>query len=152
MDTRLTYGLAGFCLLLALSAPALASEKGNLMKMTVAVNMQVPGMPAGMGAMTRTTNVCTSAREPDPSQIMQKQKDCQVSDYKKSGDTITFHMACTGAMQMHGDGKYQLLPDGSLHGTVHIAGTSDGQPVSIDSKVDGTRIGPCDYTPPASEG
>ena len=103
MDIRIPPCLAGLCMLWMIALPAAASEPGNMMKMTTTAHMSMAGMPA-MGPMTHSMNVCTSAQRPDPTQMMKDEKDCTVSNYQRTGDTISYHMECTGHMQMSGDG------------------------------------------------
>lgn len=147
MNTRRCILFAGAFTLTLCALPSLAGQPGNLMKMTTTVHMQMPGMGA-MAPMTHSMNVCTSAKRPDPSRMMQHQGDCTVTDYKKRGDTITYHMSCSGHMQMSGDGKLQVLAGGGMHGSIHIKGDEGSQAVDMDMTFDGQRIGACDYTPP----
>lgn len=151
MNIRSPLALAAICALALASTPALASEPGNMMKMNTTMHMKMAGMPA-MGPMTHSMDVCTSARKPDPSQLMKNQGDCKVSDYKQVGDTITYHMECSGETQLSGDGKFQMLPDSGIRGAIHISGQSSGQPVTMDMTFDGQRTGACAYTPPKAEG
>jgi hypothetical protein len=151
MDIRLPLALAALGTFALAVVPASASEPGNMMKMNTTVHMKMAGMPA-MGPITHSANVCTSAKKPDPAQLMKNHGECKVSDYKQVGDTITYHMECSGRTRMSGDGKFRMLPDSGIQGTIHIAGESGGQPVSMDMAFDGQRTGACAYTPPASEG
>ncbi len=148
MKTLRSLSAAVLCLV---CLPVVATEQGNLMKMTSTVRMQMAGMPAGMGPMTHTVNVCTSASKPDLSRAMKNAKDCTISDYRQSGDTISYHLSCSGAVQLSGDGKFQRSDNGDIHGSMHMAGQSAGHAMTMDTRIDGTRIGSCDYTPP-SEG
>ncbi|HWU75578.1 MAG TPA: DUF3617 family protein [Rhodanobacter sp.] len=147
MNIRIPHPLAGLCVLWMIALPATASEPGNMMKMTTTTHMSMSGMPA-MGPMTHSMNVCTSAQKPDPTQMMKNEKDCTVSNYRKVGDTISYHMECRGHMQMSGDGKFQILPSHGIHGSMHVDGNAGGQPMTMDMAFDGQRIGACDYTPP----
>jgi hypothetical protein len=147
MDLRTVRVLVPLILLVAGGGQALASEPGNLMKMTTTTRMQMPGM--SMPPMSHTATVCTSARQPDPTRMMQGQKDCKVTDFKRTGNVITYRMACTGAVTMNGEGRFEMLADGGLRGSVHVAGSSGGQEMVTDTTFEGQRLGPCDYTPPA---
>lgn len=148
MTIRTPAQRAGLCLLLAVTtASTWASEPGNQMKMTTSVRMQMAGMPA-MPPMTHTMDVCSSARLPDPQRLMQQRKDCTVSDVQRSGDSMSYHMACTGAMPMSGDGKFRMTASGDVHGSFHMVGSRQGRSIVMDSQIDGQRIGACDYTPP----
>lgn len=131
------------------AAPAFAGEPGNLMRMTTTAHMQMPGMP-NMAPMTHTAQVCTSKAKPDPRQMMQRGQVCKVSNYQRIGNTVSYHVVCGGGMNMGGDGKFTQSADGGIHGTAHMAGGPDGHAMQMEMTIDGTRIGSCDYTPPAA--
>jgi len=150
MSTRSLPVLVACALALA-ATPVLSGEPGNMMKMTTTTRMNLAGMPA-IGPLSHSMDVCTSAKEPDPTQMMKHRGDCQVSDYKHAGDTITYHMTCGGQMQMSGDGEFTMLPGGGIRGSIHATGQTAGQAMTMDMAFDGQRIGECDYTPPAPEG
>ncbi len=150
MTIHPTLGLC--CLaLLAASLPATdasASEPGNMMKMHVTSRMQVPGVPFQMPPITHNQEVCVSAKKPDPRDMTKQNKDCKVTDYKESGNTVSYRMACTGDVQMNGEGSYEMLDGGGVRGTLHFTGSSRGESVTMDMNYEGERIGSCDYTPP----
>lgn len=149
MHIRIPHCLAGLVTLWMVALPVAAGEPGNLMKMTTTVHMNMSGMPA-MGPMTHSMDVCTSAQRPDPTRMMRDAKDCRVSNYQRTADTVTYHMECSGHMQMSGDGRFQMLPGGGIRGSIHVTGNTGGQPMTMDMDFDGRRIGACDYTPPKS--
>lgn len=135
-------------IILALCAPlAIASEPGNLMHTTSTVHVQMPGMPA-MPPRSHTQTVCVAARHPDPRDMLRNSKQCQVTDYKRVGNTVSYHMQCTAPMAMTGDGKFTLLANDGLHGTVHMTANFDGQHMQSDMTFDASKVGSCDYTPP----
>jgi len=153
MTIRPTHALSALCLLVLISPAALASEPGNMMKMTTITKMEMPGMGVNMPPMTHTADVCVSAKKPDITQMMKSQKDCKVSNYQEVGDTVSYHIECTGKMQMSGDGKFQLTSDSSIHGEMHANGEAGtGQKMTIDVSYNGQKTGACDYTPPSSAG
>ena len=139
-------------LLLALCTVALEvvswpvwAAPGNLMEMTTTTTMKMAGMPA-IQPQTHTTRICTSAAKPDARDLVPHRKDCRVSDYRQSGDTVSYHMSCAGKMEMQGDTRLRMSGDGSVHGTVHMTAADAGHPMVMDSVFDGKRIGKCDYT------
>ncbi|HET6804996.1 MAG TPA: DUF3617 family protein [Frateuria sp.] len=125
----------------------LASEPGNLMKVTTTTRMQMPGM--SMPPMSHATTVCTSTRKPDPRRMMQGQKDCKVTDFRREGDVVTYRMACTGAVTMAGEGRFEMLSGGAMRGSLHVTGNSGGRAMTMDTTFEGQRVGSCDYDPPA---
>lgn len=132
-----------------IALPAFASEPGNLMKVTSSVHMQMAGAPA-MAPMQHTQTVCSAVKHPDPRDIMRNGGQCQVSDYKLIGNTVSYHVECGAPMHMRGDGKFTLLGNDGIHGTVHMTADFNGQHMQSDMTIDGTRLGSCDYTPPAA--
>ncbi len=148
MNLRRILTPSALCLIALSAAPLLAhAEPGNRMKMTISMKMQMPGMD--MPASSHTMQSCVSAKKPDPRQMMQKNKDCTTSDYKEVGDTVSFHMACTGPMPMNGAMTFRIAADGGVHGTTHMTSTTEGQAMVMDTTYEGQRIGACEYTPPA---
>ena len=80
--------LAGLALL-ALTGNTLAANTGELWE--VSTTMNIPGMPAGMGA--RTSRVCTDKNESPAG----GRNDCKVSNVKRSGLTESMTMTCPDA-------------------------------------------------------
>lgn len=135
---------------LALCAPlAIASEPGNLMHTTSTMHMQMPGVPA-MPPRTHTQTVCVAARHPDPRDMMHNGGQCHISNYKMVGNTVSYHVECGAPMHMNGDGKFTLLANDGIHGSVHMTANIDGQHMQSDMTIDATKVGSCDYTPPSS--
>lgn len=137
--------LATTCALCALAAaPTLAGEPGNLMNMTVTTRMQMGA--SQLPPNTRTDKTCISAKKPDLRQMVSRNKSCKISDYRQLGGTISYHISCTQP-PMSGDGKFTLLANGGIHGTVHAHADAGGRKLGMDMTEDGTRIGSCDYKP-----
>lgn len=149
MKPRYILGASGLCVLALVSTPVLASEPGNLMKITSTTRMSMGSMH--MPPPTRTDKVCTSARKPDYRDMVSRNKECRITQYRKAGNIISFHMACGGDTQMSGNGSITLLAGGGIHYTMHMAGTAGGRNMSMDIAEDGVRIGSCAYTPPPGQ-
>lgn len=139
------------CAFAMVTTPGLAaSEAGNMMKMTVTVTVNMAGLPLNLPPTTHTQDVCTSAKKPDPRELTRQQKDCRLTDYKEVGNTISYRLQCDGKMQMTGEGSLETQTNGNLRGTMHLAGTTNGQAMAMDVAYDGQRTGSCDYQPPAA--
>ena len=138
---------SALCALGLVALPAFANEPGNLMKVTSTMKMQVPGM--SMPARTQTHQVCTSVKKPDPRDMLKQQKDCTLSNLVQTADSVSYHMTCTGQMQMDADAHFQLHSDGGMHGTIHSNSHASGQNMVMDMTIDGVRVGSCEYTPKA---
>src|SRR3546814_16996043 len=111
--------VGSMCLSILLAASAWAqSGSGNMMKVDITMKMQLPGA-ANMPAQKVTQNVCMSS-DPDMRAMLQQQKDCAVSDYRKVGNVVSYHVVCGGnPPTMTGDARFELLPGGSINGSLH---------------------------------
>lgn len=135
-------------LVLFTSAAYAQSQPGNMMKMTISMKMQIPGM-GSVPAQTVTQNVCT-AKDPDMRAMMEEQKDCAITNYKKVGNVVSYHVTCGGnSPTMSGDAQFELRPDGSINGSIKATTNMSGQSVAMDMTYAGVRTGSCEYTPPA---
>ena len=101
--------------------------------------MEMPGMPVQMPAM-KNTQCITQQQIDSPTRGLPQgpdNKDCKVSDYKVSGNTITWTMACP-SQQMTGSGELKF--DGDTYaGLVKIM----AQGKEMNMKFNGKRIGDC---------
>jgi hypothetical protein len=141
--------------LLAVAAiPALAvAEPGDMMHMTASIKIQVANAPVNIPAQAFNRDICVSKQHDvrDVVKQSQRNKACTVSGYKLSGMSGSFHYACSGAMQVAGDGSFTAKADGGSHVTISAAGNANGQAMQMNMTFDTTPAGAtCDYTPPAS--
>lgn len=139
---------SGMCASALLVAPASAqSEPGNMMNVTSTVKMQMSGM--SVPPQTHTTEVCASAKKPDPREMLKQLKDCTISDFVQDGDSTSYHMVCQGRMPMVGDAHFAMHADGSTEGSVHTTSNAAGRSMVMDMAIHGERVGSCQYTPKA---
>jgi Protein of unknown function (DUF3617) len=112
----------------------------------VQIEMNMPGMPAGMPPIS-TTQCVTPSDAADPQKAMPPRgrggrgnsDDCQVSDYKTEGNKVTYTMKCSGAQPMTGTGEFVYAAD-KYTGTMTIDMQGRG---SMTMKYTGTRVGDC---------
>ena len=104
--------------------------------------MQMPGMQ--MPEM-KTTQCVTpeqlkdpSSALPDPSSAPGDKQACKLSDYKASGNTVTWKMACSGAQAMTGNGEMTFAGD-AYTGTIKMS----MQQGEVTMKLAGKRVGDC---------
>ena len=108
----------------------------------VTMQMEMPGMPMQMPAMTNAR--CVTQQEIDspnrglPSGPNKNPNDCKMSDYKVSGNVVTWTMACTGQQPMTGSGELKFNGD-SYDGLVKMM--MDQQQMTM--KMSGKRLGDC---------
>ena len=134
--TRLSLVLSALCALAA--APALAQEKGD--QYDVTVKMEIKGMPMVMPP--RTTRLCVAKNARDEAFVPRKEGECSVTDSKKVGSTVTYHIQCTGKESLSGDGEITYTADGYT-GRMHMTGTGGGQPFDMTQTYTGRKIGEC---------
>lgn len=142
--------VSSVCLLVLLATSAWAqSGSGNMVKVDITMKMQLPGA-ADMPAQMITQDVCMSS-DPDMRAMLQQQKDCAVSGYRKVGNVVHYHVACGGnPPTMAGDARFELLPGGNINGSLHANSNMGGQSVVVDMTYAGVRTGSCDYKANAS--
>jgi hypothetical protein len=108
----------------------------------VTSKVEIKDMPFAMPP--RTTEVCT-ARDGGDAAMVPHDKDCQVLDYRRTGDQSSFRMRCTGKDAMEGDGEIERLGADAYRGRVHAVGRADGETMDMTIRFEGQRIGSCDY-------
>jgi len=130
---------------LAAAISAIAQSPIRPGRWEVVTQMEVPNMPVKMPEM-KNTQCITPEQAKDPANALPKgpqggrgeKNDCKVSDYKVSGKTVTWSMACTTPQAMTSTGQMTFTDD-TYTGTMNM--TSPQGPMSM--KVSGTRLGDC---------
>jgi len=121
----------------ALPLAAVAQGSGELWEITSQMNM--PGMPAGMGAQTQ--RVCQGD---DPERAAQQQgrdkKDCKVTDRKQSGNRTTISMSCADGTTMVIDQQFNAART-EFTSTMSMKSKKDGDMTMTQT---GRKIGACD--------
>jgi hypothetical protein len=112
----------------------------------VAMQMDMPNMPVKMPEM-KSVQCITPEQAKDPASSLPRgpqdgrgggKNDCKVSDYKVSGNTVTWQMACTSPQPMTSTGQ-MTFTDNSYTGEMKM--TLPQGPMTM--KVNGTRLGDC---------
>jgi hypothetical protein len=109
----------------------------------VTMQMQMPNLPAQMPAM-KSTQCITPEQLKDPANAVPRgpqsgrTDDCKVSDYKVSGNTVTWKMACTTPQAMTSTGEMVVTGD-TYTGTMNMT-TPQGD---MSMKMAGKRLGEC---------
>jgi hypothetical protein len=118
----------------ALATPAIADERpGNLWNTTS--QMSMPGMPA---MPPQTMQLCTAKEwtQPPPAPAGQT---CTQSNFQQTGNKVTWSIACTGEMDMTGEGEI-TFDDDSYTGTILF----DAGGMTMTVNLTGTKIDECD--------
>jgi hypothetical protein len=145
--------------LAAMSAIAVAQGPGPRrdgnweIKMTMDMS-GVPNMPAGMQMPAVTTTQCiTKEMANDPKNTVPTAnpmgrgrgaapENCKMQDYKMEGNTATFTMKCDAPNAMTMTGQFVYGTD-SYEGTVKADVDRGGQPMTVNMKYSGKRLGDC---------
>lgn len=121
-------------LLVALVPIALAQGAAPGEKWHVTVTMQA----AGLSLPARTVDVCTNPADRN-SVPVSSDRNCQVYDVTRSGNTQSFKMRCTGRQQMDGSGEITYSGD---HYQGRFNAATGG--TSVAMTYEGQKLGSCD--------
>ena len=121
--------------------------KEGLYEMKVEMDMSgIPGMPKGMGNRTTTATHCVTAKDIEDGAAMRPGKeaggDCEVKDFKMSGDTASYQMVCKGATQMTADAKMTFVSNG-YDMDLKMNMNQGGQVMNMNQKIQSRRVGDC---------
>lgn len=109
----------------------------------VVMQMQMPSMPVQMPEMKTTQCITPEQLEKDPTSglprgVQKNPNACTMSDYKVSGNTVSWKMSCSGPQAVSGSGELTFDGD-SYTGTMQMA-MPQGQ---MSMKMTGKRLGDC---------
>ena len=114
-----------------------AQAAGDLYEVTV--RMEMAGMPMQMPAMTHRNCVKKGGSDAD---LVPHQDNCTVTDAKRTGNRLTFAIACTGRDAMKGTGDFTFAGDGYT-GQIRLAGKMENEDVQVTQAIAGRRVGAC---------
>ena len=124
-----------------LSVSALAQAPRRDGRWEVKTEMEMPGMPMKMPAMT-TTQCITREQADDPQRSVPQGRgapnNCKVSDYKVTGNKVTWSMKCEGPDAMSGTGEI-TYGENTYDGVMKME--REGQTMTM--KYTGKRLGDC---------
>jgi hypothetical protein len=102
--------------------------------------MDMPGMPMKM-APTTVKHCYTAEEVKDQKKVISSNKDCTVTDVKRSGNKVTWKMTCTG--QNPGTFSGETVFSGDSYVSTMQMESQGGQGMSVNMKVEGKRVGNC---------
>jgi hypothetical protein len=111
----------------------------------VKMDMEMPGMPAGMGKQSMTMQNCVTEADIEKGRMGKDDKmpeNCEVRNFKMSGNTASYTTACKGDMQMTSDTTVSFRDNGYTMSS-KTAMTQGGQTMNMTHKLDGRYVGPC---------
>ena len=106
------------------------------------MEMDMPGMPMKMPPMKNAR--CVTQQDIDspnrglPSGPQKNPNDCKITDYKQSGNTVSWNVACSGQQPMTGSGELKFNGD-AYDGVIKMMMNQQ----QMTMKMAGKRLGDC---------
>ena len=111
----------------------------------VQMDMEMPGMPGGMGKQSMKMQNCVSEKDIESGKMGKDNKmpeNCEVKDFRMSGNTASYKAVCKGDMAMTSDTSITFRDNGySMVSKTSM--TQGGQAMNMTTKMDGRYVGPC---------
>jgi uncharacterized protein DUF3617 len=108
------------------------------------MDMDMPGMPGGMGKHSMTTQHCVTAKDIEGGDFAKGDKNpgnCQVKDMKVSGNSADYKMACTDP-EMTADNHIVFRDNGFAMDTKMVM-KQQGQAMNMSQHIEGKYVGAC---------
>jgi hypothetical protein len=125
-----------------------AKTKAGLYEYKMEMDMgAIPGMPPGMGKQNHTFQRCLTQEEIDKGQMGRGRdgkmpENCEVRDFKMSGNTASYTTECKGEHAMKVDNKVTFTGDG-YDMDMKMAMTQGGQTMNMHQKMNARYLGAC---------
>ena len=148
-------------LLLAIAAvlaspPVLAQNPADAMKGKMKPGMyaykmemdmgQMPGAPAGMGKQTMNMQHCLTDKDIAGGQMGkgrdEGQKNCEMKDFRMSGNTASYKMVCKGEYEMMADNTINFASDG-FKMNMKMQMDRGGQKMNMTQNIEAKYLGAC---------
>jgi hypothetical protein len=103
--------------------------------------MEMPGMPMAMPA--QTSQVCIKKdRAQKPEDRVPKSDKCKTTDFRVSGNKVTYAIECTGDEAMNGTGE--IIGSASAYeGKMRMQGTGKNRGMDMTTTYTGKKVGAC---------
>ena len=137
---------AAVCAMCAVTGPSSAATAMKPGLWEVTVSNDITGMPVKQPPVT--VRQCYKPEDvKDPQRMIPKQQDpnfkCDTRDYKMSGDTATWNLACKGqGMTMTGKGSMTMKGE-SYKGSSVMDMNAGGRAMKISTSMSGKWVGEC---------
>jgi uncharacterized protein DUF3617 len=113
-------------------AVAADTPQGEKWKITSSMQM------AGMSMPAQSTEVCKAPG--DDKVPVRTEKNCEIYDVKRTGNTQTFNMRCTGKDAMEGSAEFTYLGKDSYKGKMQVKAQGETMTMAYE----GQKLGACD--------
>ena len=107
----------------------------------------IPGMPPGMGKQTHSFQHCVTAQDIEKGAVNRGRdgkmpENCEVRDFKMSGNTASYTMECKGEHPMKADNKITFTGNG-YDMDMKMAMNHGGQAMNMNQKMKARYVGAC---------
>jgi hypothetical protein len=108
------------------------------------MDMDMPGMPGGMGKHSTTMQHCVTAKDIEGGDWAQAQQksNCEFKDVKVSGNNASYKMVCKGEPKMTADTKLTFRDNGFVS-DMKMTMDQGGQVMNMSQHMEGRLLGPC---------
>lgn len=128
------------------------SAGGEMEKMQSQMQAQLAAMPAEqrkqveammksrgvtMGAQGTTAKFCLTKEQAAKPPEARLTGDCQPTDVKRSGNTMSYRFACTTPQQVTGEGRLTYVSDKAYSGSANVTTQVKGQPQQMTMDMTG---------------
>lgn len=144
--------VAASCAALAAAANPFDAFKGKMKDGQYEYRMEmdmgaIPGMPPGMGKQTMNFQQCVTAKDIEQGQMGRGKEgkmpeNCQVRDFRMSGNTATYVTECKGDMAMKADNKVTFRSDG-FDMDIKMTMKQGGETMNSTQKMTARYMGAC---------
>ena len=126
--------------LVSMPATILATDGIREGMWEITSKMEIPGMPMEMPPTT--VNHCYTKEDvKDQKNVISRDKNCTVTDFKSSGNKVSWKMVCTG--KNAGTFSGETMFSGDSYESVMKMQSDGAKGGSMDMKVKGKRVGSC---------
>ena len=107
----------------------------------------IPGMPPGMSKQAHSFQQCITAKDIEKGGFQRGKEgkmpeNCEVRDFKMSGNTASYTWECKGERPMKADNKMTFLDNG-FDMDMNMSMTQRGQVMNMKQKMQARHVGPC---------
>ena len=111
------------------------------------MEMEMPGMPAGMGRQNMKFQKCVTAEDIESGQVGKGRDgkapdNCEVKNFTMSGNNASYTTVCKGDPEMTADTRI-AFNDGGYKMDMRMAMNQGGQVMNMTQHMEGRYLGPC---------
>ena len=112
------------------------------------MTMEIPGMPPGMARQPHTFQHCVTQKDIEDGGFGKGGREgrapenCEIKDFKMSGNTASYVMECKGENPMRAENK-MTFGDGSFDMDMKMAMNRGGQVMNMSQHMEGRYLGAC---------